>query len=835
MSLYPTTPPKNKHDVLCLEAPSSSSSSSMEDYRDLLRKMTFSTANEFLATLEDGAPSSSKPFKIASVYSYEDGPEYPGPLSRGMLILGIAKHSMVRSLVDDGDTTTALPDGWHQCTIAVQLADAKHYDRLDPRHQRNSTQFAHLMTALRRNKAVAVLGKDKYSRIGILVPVDKADDADSEYTVNDFVARCYIGDIQEVKPFLSSSSVSEADPNLASGLPWENNYSNSNDGPTFQSVDDQSENGGWQPTTPPVPPDDEGGTNGFAAPWESSGDDGNGGDGGAAAAAVMPWETSEEPVSEANGESGGTGMPWETQGNDAGDTETSKRLPWETGNANNNNDNKRSFEDMDGDQEENGDDIEADGENFHKNKGAAEADAFYSGLTRSLDTRADSYLYHMRSFNGWVKATQIAELDPRIIIDGVVQPKEPLRVLDLACGKGGDLTKWILHARGMKHYVGIDVARGSLKDAAERARGMRQRKKLDNAIFSCADLGSDVPGRKRTPTSKRLQKLLTWKLEDEALYESGPPEFKMEGGGGILETDKFDVVSIQFAIHYMMQTGQRARRFFHTVSQLLEVGGLLAFTTIDARVIISHMMNLGLNFHFDPDKDPDFKEVVVEAGSGACKLKFEPQIVKKILQSQSDGSNGEEELFGLEYTFTLVEGSDHAAGVGDAVNLPEWLIPVPVLVALGKEAGLELDYVQNFHEFYTARKDPNEHAAAHTALYNMKVVNKDGTISKDEWSVSRLYAAMRFRKVRESSMVLDNTEKEDFGEEDGDDNELEENASSSLSVDEPDIQLDLEKAKKMYPIAMMKAKKAAGDQWVNMSREEKERVTQGHLRKLVGM
>lgn len=46
---------------------------------------------------------------------------------------------------------------------------------------------------------------------------------------------------------------------------------------------------------------------------------------------------------------------------------------------------------------------------FHKNKGAAEADAFYSGLTRSLDTRADSYLYHMRNFNG-TQATQIAEL-----------------------------------------------------------------------------------------------------------------------------------------------------------------------------------------------------------------------------------------------------------------------------------------------------------------------------------------------------------------------------------------------------------------------------------------
>ena len=49
------------------------------------------------------------------------------------------------------------------------------------------------------------------------------------------------------------------------------------------------------------------------------------------------------------------------------------------------------------------------------------------------------------------------------------------------------------------------------------------------------------------------------------------------------------------------------------------------------------------------------------------------------LPCKSDGTDLDEDLFGLEYTFTLVEGSDHEAGVGDAVNLPEWLIPIPVL------------------------------------------------------------------------------------------------------------------------------------------------------------
>jgi mRNA (guanine-N7-)-methyltransferase len=63
--------------------------------------------------------------------------------------------------------------------------------------------------------------------------------------------------------------------------------------------------------------------------------------------------------------------------------------------------------------------------------------AFYPIVNRSsLDSRADSRLFHMRQFNNWCKAIQILELNPNSA-GGKVQ----LRVLDLACGKGGDLGK----------------------------------------------------------------------------------------------------------------------------------------------------------------------------------------------------------------------------------------------------------------------------------------------------------------------------------------------------------------------------------------------------------
>lgn len=406
-------------------------------------------------------------------------------------------------------------------------------------------------------------------------------------------------------------------------------------------------------------------------------------------------------------------------------------------------------------------------ESFHSNNGAAAADKFYSSLTRSLDTRSSSRLFHMRNFNGWVKACQIAELTPQTGVQRknsqlMPNPRKSLklRVLDLACGKGGDLGKWIRHDRGVETYVGIDVARGSLKDAALRARSMRDSFNNGACTLICADLGADrlrpAPQPLATnistqPEAEDVQestpKLLCWSLAKESSEEKGNPHFCFHEYGGISQDESFDVVSIQFAIHYMMSTRQRAVTFFRTVSDLLDVGGNLIVTTIDARVILEYIMASGYNFHdVSNDKDDTF---VINIANGTCRLKFRKDIVKKIFSnSQLHTLNPlDDHYFGLEYVFTLMEGDDHAAGVGDAVNLPEWLSPLPVLEALATEAGLALDYAVNFHEFYTSRKNPLNNAKAHSALYSMKVLNRNGTISDEEWEISRLYIALKFTKV----------------------------------------------------------------------------------------
>jgi mRNA (guanine-N7-)-methyltransferase len=659
---------------------------------------------------------------------------------------------VVRKLIGDGSGSNNLPDFLHRSTIAAKRADRSLAKSLRRDDVHNSHKFAKFMRRLKKEGAVAIIGQDKYHRFGILTPEEDSM-TDGDYEAPDFAAVCYVGEVAAVKDYLAGGTSRGGEEETQTG--------------TFQPHTPQmtppEESPGWKPHTPTEEPPAEN-------MWKPPG-------------AVEEKEDAALSRKPPTGDGEGAG-PFEFGGGAREIVRISGK--------------KRKFE---------------DDEHFssHADAAAAAADRFYSGLTRELDTRADSRLYHMRAFNGWVKAMQIKELDPRT----GSKKKEPLRVLDLACGKGGDLSKWAHHKRGVSNYVGIDAAQKSLVDAAHRARRMRNT--LKRCTFTYADLGADAPGRLKTGHSKHMQKLWSWSMQAEAPHFSGEPEFKMIRGGGISLEDKFDVVSIQFAIHYFMETKQRARRLFQTVSELLEVGGNFICTTIDARVVVGHLMNLGLDLHFD-EQSSEEQEAVVEVGGGACKIQFAPGTVKQIVSATSSPSNEiDEKLFGLKYTFTLVEGSDHAAGVGDAVNLAEWLAPIPALKALGEEAGLELEYSQNFHEFLANRKD----SAAHEALYKMNVLNRNGSISDEEFSISRLYVALKFRKVRESTMKFDDTPEEEEEE------EADEDEGKELSTIDPAIKA------KLFPMALTKAKKAAGvEAWSALSSEEKNRLTEIELRKL---
>ncbi|KAL3811363.1 hypothetical protein ACHAXA_011327 [Cyclostephanos tholiformis] len=829
--VYPTTNPTAKHDILCpasfIDAISNHrpGTIAIDENRnvDVLGGVGIVVSDiESLASAMalQPATTSNDVRRASTIYTYPDAPIFPKPISRAPRICRLVDRVLFdRSTTTTTTTTTTTLSGW--CTIAVKRPSC--VSKSDLKSIENARSFRNLMIFLRDRKLVAMLASDSAGRICFVVPDDDTDDYENNDDAH-CAARLYyaplgelitsaranhdranderqnpqrrrkrdqcdvVGTVEEDEPETWTPRYTPPPEEECAPRGWDNNNpSNSsvNDNKNGSSIE-HDEPASWTPQYTP-PPEEECHPR-YWSDHDIDGsrrtttkvDDDNDDDYGMVRLFVPPAAGTSSndgnAIGDHRGDDVGAGL-WGWN-NDADITNTSASAGNDNGGWDallRSNAMAVSSSDAIGSSVSNG------GGAFHANSGAAAADAFYSNLTRSLDTRADSRLLHMRNFNGWVKATQIAELDPDTSSRGSSSGKKrsrlsPLRVLDLACGKGGDLGKWIIHPRKVENYVGVDVARGSLADAALRARQMSKSGKsnaLRRCTFTLADLGEDVPGRKRSGRARRMQKLLTWNLQNETSDERDrDPSFVAREGGGIAVTDKFDVVSIQFAIHYMMSTRKRARRFFNTVSSLLEIGGNLIATTIDARVVVEKLMALGLDYHFDdldvhPDvntaeceeghrnanplrKVRDDEGVTLLVGEGVCRLKFDSDTLHRVFRT----SESPEDMFGLQYTFTLVEGSDHAAGVGEAVDLPEWLTPIAALEKLAEEFGLKLEYATNFHEFYEERKNPAKFPMAHNALYNMKVLNRNGSISDQEWDVSRMYIALKFCKVSESNADL---------------------------------------------------------------------------------
>ncbi|CAM9461270.1 unnamed protein product, partial [Phaeothamnion confervicola] len=178
----------------------------------------------------------------------------------------------------------------------------------------------------------------------------------------------------------------------------------------------------------------------------------------------------------------------------------------------------------------------------------------YNTLKRNEEEQTDSPIYHLRRFNNWVKSVVHSA---RKVSGGPA-----LRVLDLACGKGGDVGKWGKHPafqRGGK-YVGIDYARKSLDDAV-----LRLQSELRKSVFPprCAahSILPPFPGGGNKQQPKRPQ----------PTNKSPPQVWEPRAGWGrgdaLLADDVFDVASMQFALHYMAQSEARIRQLLDTVSR----------------------------------------------------------------------------------------------------------------------------------------------------------------------------------------------------------------------------------------------------------------------------
>ncbi|KAL5700217.1 mRNA (guanine-N(7))-methyltransferase [Ranunculus cassubicifolius] len=218
------------------------------------------------------------------------------------------------------------------------------------------------------------------------------------------------------------------------------------------------------------------------------------------------------------------------------------------------------------------------------------AEHYSARSNQTLEEREASPIIHLKKLNNWIKSVLIQ-----------LYTRRGDAVLDLACGKGGDLIKWDKAKIG--YYVGIDIADGSIEDCRARYNGDADQN----------------PRRKKFNFPARLICGDCFEVGlDNALKDDAP----------------FDICSCQFAMHYSWSNEARARQALANVSALLRPGGTFIGTMPNSNVIIKKLREAeGLVF-----------------GNSVYWIRFADEHVDKKFKSSRP--------FGIKYKFHLEDAVD---------------------------------------------------------------------------------------------------------------------------------------------------------------------------------
>lgn len=182
-------------------------------------------------------------------------------------------------------------------------------------------------------------------------------------------------------------------------------------------------------------------------------------------------------------------------------------------------------------------------ENFDDNTKVV-ASHYNQILETGTDHRKTSRIFFMRNFNNWIKSMLITEYLAKIKDN--MKLGDPLRVLDMCSGKGGDLLKW--QKGNISHLICTDIASVSVEQCEERYRqsSSRNSHNFTAEFFACDS------------TLVRLRE----KFKDPSM--------------------DLNLVSCQFAFHYSFESLKQAECMLRNAAECLRPGGFFIGTMPDA-------------------------------------------------------------------------------------------------------------------------------------------------------------------------------------------------------------------------------------------------------------
>ena len=173
----------------------------------------------------------------------------------------------------------------------------------------------------------------------------------------------------------------------------------------------------------------------------------------------------------------------------------------------------------------------------------------------------------------------------KLLIKSVSKQGDTL--IDYACGKAGDLSKWI--SARLSFVFGVDLSKDNLENRLDGAcarflKARQLNKNMPYALFVNGNSSYNIKNGSAMLNDKAKQ--IT-----AAIFGNGPKDAEKIGKGVIRQygvgEEGFNVSSCQFAIHYFMENPDTLQGFMKNLAECTKRGGYFIGTAYDGNIIFN--------------------------------------------------------------------------------------------------------------------------------------------------------------------------------------------------------------------------------------------------------
>lgn len=361
--------------------------------------------------------------------------------------------------------------------------------------------------------------------------------------------------------------------------------------------------------------------------------------------------------------------------------------------------------------------------------------------------KTDSKIKGLRSFNNWIKSCIIQKFapdedhTPGAMERGISSGRE-LLVLDLGCGKGGDLGKWQQAPQTVELYVGLDPAEVSIDQARERFRQMGSR-------------GGGGRGGRGGHNRRPQPRLFEARFQVKDCFGEPLEEVDIVRQVGFTQSNisserGFDVVSMMFCLHYAFENEAKARQMLKNVAGSLKKGGRLIGTIPSSDVIGEKVRQFNekqkAKAAAAESGEDQAKKDDVELEEGEEKEEGEAEETaewgNEIYRVRFPGKTPEDGIFrppfGWKYNFFLHEAVE---------EVPEYVVPWEAFRALAEDYNLELQYHKSFADIWKTEKDDPTLGPLSERMGVRERGGGELLVSPEEMEAAAFYVGFCFYKV----------------------------------------------------------------------------------------